>query len=325
MSYNEVAKVHKKLGTLLKKANEISENAAKEFVSQHNISIEDIINRKCDWKTILDFNRYISNSTGMERNKYIPKNIAIERINIEDFPAEWLYIPEAEEEKIFFHLFGGGYIMGNLESRRWIPYLVSNATNLRCLTIEYRLAPEYPFPAALDDSVKAFKWLLSEGYNPKKIIIGGESAGGGLTMATLLKLKELELPFPAAAVLMSPWVDLTGSGKSLEINSKYEPELVAGIKLMALAYAQNHSLENPYISPVFADLSGFPPLLIQAGGIEAILDNSIILAEKARTAGIDIKLEVYDNMVHVFQNLGYELSESKKAFENVNKFVQKYI
>ncbi|GAH02702.1 unnamed protein product, partial [marine sediment metagenome] len=226
------------------------------------------------------------------------------------------------EDKIHLNLFGGGYYIGNLENRRWIPYLLSKATNYRSFNIEYRLAPEHPFPAALDDSISAYQWLLSKGIDPNNIIIGGQSAGGGLTMATLLKLKELKLPLPKAAIMISPWVDLTASGKSLETNYKYEPIIANPGIPVATNYVGGKSTKHPLISPVFADLGGLPPLLIQAGGIEVLLDDSILLAERAKSAGVQVTLEVYEKMTHVFQTFGDVLPESKKAFDNIKKFIQ---
>jgi len=292
-----------------------------EFVSQNSVSVEDLVGGTVEPAMFIKFIRYISDSFGILRNEKIPGDVTIEKINIGELSAEWIYVPEAFEHKIYLTLFGGGYRMGNLESRRWIPYLLSKNTNYRCLNIGYRLAPEHPFPAALNDSISAYQWLLAKNIDPNNIIIEGESAGGGLTMATLLKLKELKLPLPKAAVMMSPWVDLTASGKSLETNFKYEPE-IAGAKNVANDYAGEASIKNPLISPVFADLGGLPPLLIQAGGIEVLLDDSILLAERAKSAGVQVTLEVYENMNHVFQTFGDLLSESKEAFDNIKKFIE---
>jgi len=325
MAFEEISKVHSELGKLIENSFEIRRKIAREFATQKGIPLRDLAAGNVDGRTMLEFNRYLSNKLGEANNKNIPEDVCIESFKIGHIPAEWISIPGADEEKVFFNLFGGGYTMGTLESRRGIPYHISRATHLRCLNIEYRLAPEYSFPAALDDSIQSYKWLLSTGFDPKKIIIGGESAGGGLTIATLLKLKELKLSLPAAGVLMSPWADLTGSGKSLIENQKFEPLMIEGLKIMAKSYAQREPLNNPLISPVFADLKGLPPLLIQVGGIEALLDDSISLAERAKTAGLEVKLEVYENMTHVFQNFGEELSDSKKAFESINEFIQKYI
>ncbi|MFX1575439.1 MAG: alpha/beta hydrolase [Promethearchaeota archaeon] len=325
MSYEEISKVHKKLGKLIEDSFEFRRKLAREFATQKGIPLKDLASGNVEDKIMMEFNRHISNNLGKERGKNIPTDVRIEGFKIGHIPAEWISIPGASEESVFYHLFGGGYIMGTLESRRWIPYHISRNTHLRCLNIEYRLAPEYPFPAALEDSIESYKWLISKGFDPKKIIIGGESAGGGLAIATLMKLKELKIKLPAAGVLMSPWADLTGNGDSIIRNQKFEPLIKDGIMNMAKSYAQKESLDNPLISPVFADLKGLPPLLIQAGSIEALVDDSITLAERAKTAGVEVKLEVYENMTHVFQNFVEELSESRKAFESVNDFIQKFI
>lgn len=325
MAYEEISKVHKELGKLIEDSFEFRKRIAREFATQKGIPLRDLAAGKVDRITMLEFNRYLSNNVGEERAKEIPKDVHIERFKIGNIPAEWISVPEVHTDEVYLRLFGGGYLMGTLESRRVISYHISRATHLRCLNIEYRLAPEYPFPAALEDSLESYKWLLSEGFDPKKIVIGGESAGGGLTIATLLKLKEQRVSLPAAGILMSPWADLTGSGQSIITNQKYEPLIKDGLKWMANSYAQKESLRNPLISPVFADLKGIPPLLIQVGGIEALLDDSVTLAERAKSAGVEVNFEVYENMTHVFQNFGLELSESKKAFESVNEFIQKII
>jgi len=322
MSYKEISKVHEELGKLMEERFQLRQKLTQEFASQNSVSVEDLVGGRIESIMFIKYSRALSDSSGIINNEKIPGDVTIERIDIGELPAEWIYVPEASEHKIYLTLFGGGYFMGNLESRRWIPHLLSKVTNYRCLNIRYRLSPEHPFPAALDDSISAYQWLLANDINPNNIIIGGESAGGGLTMATLLKLKELKLPLPKAAVMMSPWVDLTTSGKSLENNYKYEPEIAEGVKPMAILYAGGKSTNNPLISPVFADMGGLPPLFIQAGGIEAILDDSILLAERAKSAGVQVTLEVYEKMTHVFQAFGDLLSESKKAFDNIKKFIE---
>ncbi|MFX1454226.1 MAG: alpha/beta hydrolase [Promethearchaeota archaeon] len=325
MAYEEISKVHKELGKLIEDGFEIRRKVAREFANQRGLQLRDLATGNVDRDTMLEFNRYLNDIIGEERAKAIPKEVKIERFKIGDIPAEWISVSEANEDEVYLRLFGGGYLMGTLESRRIISYHVSRATHLRCLNIEYRLAPEHPFPAALDDAVEAYKWLLSEGYDPKKIVIGGESAGGGLTIATLLKLIEENVELPATGVLMSPWADLTASGESIVTNQKYEPLIKDGLIWMAKSYAQEEPLTNPLISPVFADMKGLPPLLIQVGGIEALLDDSLTLAKRAKNAGVEVKLEVYENMTHVFQNFGEELSESKKSYESVNQFIHKYL
>lgn len=321
MFYEEISKLHKELGKFMHEGYEFNRILAREFASRKNLALRDILSGNAGPEIMLEFSRYLSDLGGMERSKKIPEDVNIDSINVDGIPAEWISVPVALEDKVYFNLFGGGYMLGTLKSRRWIPYLISRATNLRCLNIEYRLAPEYPFPAALEDSIQGYKWLLSNDFEPSNIIIGGQSAGGGLAVATLLKLRELNLPYPKAAVLLSPWADLTGNANSLKDNQVYEPEMAEGIKNMAKLYAQNESSKNPFISPVFADLKGLPPLLIQAGGIEGLLDDSLTLAKNAKSAGVENILEVYDNMTHVFQNFGDDLPESKKAFDNIAKFI----
>lgn len=321
MFYEEIGKVHEKLGMLIREGYELNRKWAREFASSKNIALADILSGNASPEILYDFSRHLSDMGGIKRSRRIPEDVRIESLKVGDIPAEWISVPGAKKDKVYLNLFGGGYAMGKLQSRRWIPYLVSRVTNFRCLNIEYRLAPEHPFPAALEDSVESYKWLLSKNYDPSDIIVGGQSAGGGLAIATLLKLKELDLPYPKGVILMSPWADLTTEGQSLEYNKKYEPEIAEGVTELATLYAQNESIENPLISPVFADLTGFPPILIQAGGIEALLDDSLKLAENAKSAGVEVILEVYDNMTHVFQVFGDDLLESIKALDKVANFI----
>jgi acetyl esterase/lipase len=274
---------------------------------------------------LLGMHRYIDKIVAREENKYIPKKIKFKRFRAGNVESEWVDSSDTDNHKILFHLFGGGYIMGNLDSRRWIASLYVKNTNLRCLNVGYRLAPEHAYPAALDDSIITYKWLIAHEFVPEDIIICGESAGGGLTLATLLKIRELGLAMPAAAVMISPWVDLEGSGESLRTNYKYEPIIAEFSKLMAILYARKNSKKNPYISPIYANLEGLPPLLFQAGGIEVIRDEVVSCAEQAKNSGVDVTLEVYENMTHVFQRFGDKLEESVDAWNKIGKFVEKHI
>ncbi|MFW9897645.1 MAG: alpha/beta hydrolase [Candidatus Thorarchaeota archaeon] len=325
MSYLEVSKVHPQLGKLLENDFKLQLKAGEDFAKKNGVSLEVITSMQCDWDLILKYNRHIAAALDLERAKRIPENVAFEIVNTRGVQSEWIYVPQASEEKIFFHLFGGGYIMGTLPTRRWSSYLYSRQCKMRVLNVGYRLAPEHPYPAALKDSLNAYHWLLDLGINPKNIIICGESAGGGLTMATMLKLRELELPLPAAAVMQSPWVDLRARGKSLKKYYNYEPELAVGVKPMARVYANRENLKNPFISPVYADLHDLSPLLIQAGSIEVLLDDSILLADRAKEAGVDVTLEVYEGMTHVFQSFADDLEESIKAWKSIGDFVQDHL
>ncbi|MHA1802985.1 MAG: alpha/beta hydrolase [Promethearchaeota archaeon] len=324
-SIMEVAKINPKLAELLEEDAKLSEMAAAQFAKMKGISVEDAINRRGDWGIILELTRFISDYLAKENNKRLPKDIKFERVDAGGIPAEWILNPNATDEGILFHLFGGGYIMGSLETRRTNPSMIARAANIRCLNVQYRLAPEYPFPAAVEDSIQAYRWLLSTGINSKKIIIEGESAGGGLSVATLLKIKELSLPMPAGAILLSPWVDLTCKGKSIKTNAKYEPELASSVRALASLYLNGANRKNPLASPLHGDLSGLPPLLIQVGEIEVLRDECVALAEKARDAGVDVTLEVWKGMTHVFQSFGDALPESKKAIESIKEFIHRVL
>lgn len=325
MSYLEVSKIHPKLGKLLERDAEISAKAAEEFAAKHGVSVEDLTIKKVNGLLLLGMHRYIDTVTALETNKNIPEDVTFKRVDAGGVESEWVYVSNADDKKVFFHLFGGGYIIGNLDSRRWSPLLYSRETNLRCLNVGYRLAPEHPYPNALEDSISAYKWLLTQDFDPKNIIICGESAGGGLTMATMLKLRELGLPMPAAAVMQSPWVDLINAGKSFEEFYKYEPVLASLLEIIAVLYSGTKNKKDPYISPIYADLEGLPPLLIQAGGIEVIRDQAILLAEQAKSFGVDTTLEIYERMTHVFQRYANELEESMDAWKSIRKFVESYI
>ena len=325
MSYLEVAKIHPKLGRLLEEDVEISDKAAKEYAAKHGVSVEDITIMRVDVALLLGMSRHMAAAGALEVNKSIPNDVSFKRVDAGNVESEWIYVSNVKMKKVFFHLFGGGYIMGNLDIRRWSPYLYSKETHMRCLNVGYRLAPEHPYPAALEDSINAYKWLLAQDIDPKDVIICGESAGGGLTMATMLKLRDLELPMPAAAVMQSPWVDLSVRGKSLKTFYKYEPDIASGVEAMANLYAGSYSRKNPYISPVYAELEDLPPLLIQVGGIEVLRDEAMLLAERAKTSGIEVTLEVYEGMTHVFQGFSDRLEESMNAWKNIGSFVKKHI
>ncbi len=325
MAIVEISKIRQDLAKLLEKDNLLAERAIKEFSLKKGVSTKEILEKKGDWMLILELNRYISKLKASYKDKFIPKDVSFERIDANGVPADWVINAGASEQKIIFFLFGGGYVMGTLETRKWLPYLLGRATKMRCLNIGYRLAPEHPFPAGLEDSVKAYRWLLSTGISANNIVIAGASAGGGMTMATLLKLRELNQPLPAAAIMLSPWVDLTGRGKSIKTNAIYEPELASAVRLMAGVYLQGERRKNPLASPVHANLEGLPPMLIQAGSIEVLRDDSALLAERAESAGVVVTLEIWEGMTHVFQNFGDDLPDSKQAIEHIAEFIRKIL
>ena len=253
----------------------------------------------------------------------LPASITVEKVNCNGLNAEWIYNLDSDPEKVILYLHGGGYVIGNIALYRLLSATLSQKTNARVFLPDYRLAPEHPYPAAVDDTVAAYHWLLEQGYDAKNIIIAGDSAGGGLSLAATLSLRAEGQPLPAGIVCLSPWTDLTMSGESHQSKAKAEAMLLKeSLRLWASSYANKADLRNPLISPIFADFAGFPPLLIQVGSEEILLDDSVLLAENAKSAGGDVTLSVYEGMWHVWQTLGF-LPESRAAIEEIGAFVKR--
>ncbi len=240
--------------------------------------------------------------------------------------GEWVTVPGVDGEHAVLYLHGGGYVGGSAMSHRNITGELSRAARLRVLAIDYRLAPEHPFPAAVDDAVAAYTWLLGQGVSPRRVAIAGDSAGGGLTVSTLLALRERGLPAPAAAVCLSPWVDLEGLGSTIKTHAHLDPMLMpAGIVVMARHYVGEHGdLRHPLCSPIHADLSGLPPLLVQVGGLEVLLDDAVRLVDRVRAAGGEAELEVWERMVHVWQIFRF-LPEARRAIARIAGFVRQHM
>jgi monoterpene epsilon-lactone hydrolase len=240
-------------------------------------------------------------------------------------PAEWITTPEALHEWGIYYLHGGGYTLGSINTHREMISRLSRAARARALAIDYRLAPEHPFPAAVEDSTAAYRWLLAIGVDPARLVIAGDSAGGGLTVATLVALRDAGDPLPAAAVCLSPWVDLEGLGESMTTRAEVDPmvqreELLQHVK----AYLGDAHPRTPLAAPLYADLRGLPPLLIQVGTAETLLDDSTRLAERAKAAGVDVVLEPWDDMIHVWQFCAAILPEGQQAIDRIGEFIRKH-
>jgi acetyl esterase/lipase len=192
------------------------------------------------------------------------------------------------------------------------------------LNVGYRLAPEHPHPAAVEDAVAAVRFAYAAGLAPSRVAVGGDSAGGGLALATLLGLRDERAPLPAAGVCISPWTDLSGSGDSLRANAELDPMVDEDdLRLMASAYLAGRDARAPLASPLFADLRGLPPLLVQVGTAEVLLDDATRLAERARDAGVDVQLEVWEDMIHVWHAFADVLPEGAQAVEGIADFLEK--
>jgi acetyl esterase/lipase len=230
--------------------------------------------------------------------------------------AEWSQVPGAPEDRVLLYLHGGGYCAGSLNTHRTLVAQIAKSFKGRVLAIDYRLGPEHKYPAAIDDAVAAYRFILDSGVKPSHIAIAGDSAGGGLTVATLLALRDKKIALPAAAWPISPWVDLENRGASMK--TKAESDLIVtadGLHNYAKAYAGARRGEA-LASPVNANLAGLPPLLIQVGSAEVLLDDSLTLAQKAGAADVDVKLEIWPHMPHVWHMFASLLSEARDAIHN---------
>ena len=247
-------------------------------------------------------------------------------IEMENFKMEWLELKEnPNEDKVILQLHGGGYIGAMRNAYRMFAGLYNEVSKgMSVLTIDYRVAPENPFPAALEDAVCAYKWLLEKGWYGEDIIVAGDSAGGGLAMALCHYLKKHDIPLPCGIVAMSPWTDLLASGESYDTN--YEKDPLFGNTRDSLIYNKDyvgdHDPMDCYISPLYGDFRGFPPMLIQVGSYEMLLSDSVDVAAKARHQGVKVRLSIYDGMFHVFQMAAKMLPESRKAWVEIGKFIE---
>jgi epsilon-lactone hydrolase len=250
----------------------------------------------------------------------IPSDVTIEKTTIEDIPAEWVVAPNAIKNRVFLYLHGGAYIMGSLNTHRDLAAKLSRSTAASVLVIDYRLAPEHPFPAALEDSLTAYRWLQANGYDAEQIVIGGDSAGGGLIISTLLSLRDAGDQLPAGAVLLSPWTDLAGTGESMESRREIDPWLSPdSTRVVPALYIGSLDRRNPIVSPVYADLTGLPPMLVHVGNDEILLDDSVRLVNNGRAVGVDMQLKVWDDMWHVFQS--FSIPEAKQAIDEIGQYV----
>jgi monoterpene epsilon-lactone hydrolase len=240
-------------------------------------------------------------------------------------PAEWVTTPESVEERVIYYLHGGGYVAGSITTHREMASRLARAAKARVLLIDYQLAPEHPFPAAVEDAVAGYRWLLSSGVKPTRVAIAGESAGGGLSVATLVALRDALEPLPAAAVAVSPWVDMQAVGESMVSRAAVDPLLQRDMLLeMARNYLGNAEPRTPLASPIHADLAGLPPLLIQVGTAEVLYDDATRLTERAESAGVEVVLEPWEDMIHMWPAFAAMLPEGQQAIDRIGEFVQKH-
>jgi acetyl esterase/lipase len=240
--------------------------------------------------------------------------------------AEWFTLEGAARDAAILYLHGGGYVVGSIRSHAGLTAQLARAANVRLLSLDYRLAPEHPHPAAVEDAVAAYRWLQGQGIAPKRIVIAGDSAGGGLTVATLLALRDAGDPLPAAAVCLSPWLDMELTGESIDARAADDPIVQRdALARYAAWYLGGADPRTPLASPLHARLDGLPPLLIQVGTAETLLDDAIRFARRAQAAGIAVTLEPWEEMIHVWQFFAFTLPEGRQAIARIAEFIRQHI
>ena len=231
----------------------------------------------------------------------LPNDVTVEKISANGVAAEWTSTPGAARDAAVLYVHGGGYVIGSLDSHRHLVAETGRAANAVALALDYRLAPEHPFPAAVDDAVAGYRFLLAQGFKPGRIAIAGDSAGGGLVVAAMVAIREAGLEQPGCGWCLSPWIDMEAIGGSMASKAAADPIVQkAGILEMAGLYLGGADPRSPLAAPLYADLAGLAPLLIQVGAAETLLDDAIRLAQRAGAADVRVDLQVWPEMVHVW-------------------------
>lgn len=282
-----------------------------------------IIKFKMDFLDAVKARKFLDRLTFLIKIKQ-PFAAKIEEIKFSNFNATRITPEDAKEEKVILYLHGGAYIAGGGDYCRSVGTNVAKYSGWQTLVVDYRLAPENPYPAALEDALTAYTTLLEQGIEPSNIVLFGDSAGGGLCFALCHKLKDCKIALPKAIIALSPWTDLSLSGESHTTNLKKDPILSIFNGNPVFHYVQDDSVENPYISPIFGDFSGFPSIFIIVGENEILLSDSLILGEKAYTQGVNVQIQVWKGMFHVFPIIS-KIPESRKAMHEILVFINNLI
>lgn len=256
----------------------------------------------------------------------LPTDITIEQTALGGVPTERLSAPDTKTGAAFLYIHGGGWVAGSPATHRPLIWRLTKQIGIPVYAIDYRLAPEHPYPAGLDDCVAAYRALLDQGIPTSAIIVGGDSAGGNLTLALALRLKAEGLALPAALVCLSPATDLTASGNSITANAKADAMFIpAMMETTGPRYFPGGDASDPFISPLFGDVTGFPPTLFQVGATEMLLDDSTRMADKMKTAGVAATLDVWPKVWHVWQLTADRLPEGEQAIVKIAAFVKSHL
>ena len=283
-------------------------------------------------KTVLEIIKSAPNTRGatvdqmrarMEKiSERVAKDVACKPVDAAGVPGEWIVPPGSADDQVILYLHGGGYVMGSIHTHRAMIARIARASKARALALNYRLAPEHPFPAAVEDALAAYRWLLELGHRGSSIAVAGDSAGGGLALATVVALRDSGTPLPAAIVAMSPWTDLAATGASITSNAANDVMVCKEDLLwMAGMYFGKNNPKTPLVSPLYADLYRLPPLLVQVGSAEILLDDATRTAECARAAGVQVELEVWEEMLHGWHLFAKLLPEGQQAIGRIGEFV----
>jgi acetyl esterase/lipase len=262
---------------------------------------------------------------GAAKSGKLPEDIAVQALEVEGMKAEWVRLHGAETAATIFYVHGGGYISGSCSDHRLHVARVVKASGIPALQFEYRLAPEHPYPAAFEDGMQAYRWMLAQGHQPERMAIAGDSAGAGLTLALLLGIRDQGLPLPAAGVAVSPWTDLLLTGESYRTNRYACLSPLDMAQVCSRYYYGDHDPHDPYISPLYGNLRGLPPLLIMAGNDETMRDDSIHFAEQARKAGVDVTLRVAEGMGHCYPFMPPIFPEAAAGMAEIGRFITRQI
>lgn len=281
---------------------------------------------KTDWnqyEAILKFRKEVEEGAG--KFGKLPEEIEVAPFNINEMEAEWILPEGVTKDRVILYFHGGGYVSGTCQAHRSIVAKFVKGSGIGALLFGYRLAPENPYPAALNDAVRAYRWLLDKGISSSNIVFVGDSGGGGLLLATLLYLRDEGISLPAAAVAYSPYTDLKCTGKSHQTKARVclAPEGTA--QAFGKHYAGDNDLELPYISPLYGDLEGLPPILLFVGEDETLLDDSKRFAEKAKNAGVDVTLRIGEGLFHCYPAMAPLFPEAKEAMEEICTFINQQI
>ncbi len=253
-----------------------------------------------------------------------PRRIAVRTQHESGLTLQWFEKKNHDHKGVLFYLHGGGYVAGSPDTHRGILWRLADRTVLRVCAVDYRLAPEFPFPAGLNDALRAYSLLLESGIRADELAIGADSAGAGLAIACMVALKARGLPLPRASFFISPWVDLAGSGGSHIHNAEADPIVTTpALKRLAAFYLQGQDPLQPLASPIYADLRGLPPALIHVGGIEVMLDDAKRLAQKLREAGSEVRLEVWPRMPHAWHMMAFLLPEAREALAEIIAYLNR--